>query len=50
MEGAFVVILLVGLALPISMLLAALVFDAVYAMWAMYHTSHDRHAHRYAHR
>jgi hypothetical protein len=42
MEAALVIILLVGLALPISMLLAALVFDAAIALWAMYRTLRDR--------
>lgn len=45
MEGALLVIPLVGLTLPISMLIAALVFDGVVALWAIYKTSHDSHAH-----
>ena len=46
MEGALVVIPLVGLTLPIAMLLAALVIDAAIAFWGVYRISHDRHAHR----
>ncbi len=46
MEGALIVIPLVGLVLPILMLLAALVFDATIALWALYRTLHDRLAQR----
>lgn len=41
MEGILVVLPLVGLALPISMLFAALVFDAAVIGWAIYQTAHD---------
>lgn len=42
MEGALIVIPLLALVLPIVMLLAALVFDAAIAVWAIYRTLHDR--------
>jgi len=47
MEGALLVIPLLGLTLPISMLIAALFFDAIVALWAVYHNSHDRHVHKH---
>lgn len=42
MEGAILVLPLVGIALPIVMLLGALLFDAVVALWALYRVVHDR--------
>lgn len=36
MEGASVVILLVGMVLPISLLLLALVADVIAVLWALY--------------
>jgi hypothetical protein len=42
MEGALVVIPLVGLVFPILLLIAALLFDAVIGAWAIYRTVHDR--------
>jgi hypothetical protein len=48
MEGALIVVPLVGLTLPISMLIAAILIDAVIAFWAIYRTAHDRHAHKHA--
>jgi hypothetical protein len=41
MEGAPVVILLVGLAFPIAVLLLALVLDAVALVWVLYRLWHD---------
>ena len=46
MEGALMVIPLLGLTLPISLLIAALFFDAIIAVWAVYRESHDRHSHK----
>lgn len=46
MYGALIVIALVGLVLPIMLLLAALVFDAVVVVGALYGTWHDRLAPR----
>lgn len=41
MAGAAVVLVLAGLALPITMLLAALVFDAFMVAWIAYEFWHD---------
>jgi len=41
MGAAIVVILLVGLVLPISMLLLALIFDALSILWVAYVLSRD---------
>jgi hypothetical protein len=46
MEGALIVIPLVGLTLPISMLVGALFFDAVIGSWTLYRSMHDRHSHK----
>jgi hypothetical protein len=43
MEGALVIIPLVGITLPIAMIFAALVFDAVVAVWAIYRGVHRPH-------
>ena len=40
MEGALVVIPLVGLALPILMIFAAILFDAAVVVWAVYRAVH----------
>lgn len=41
MAGAFLVIVLCGLLLPIGMVLTAVVFDAVVVAWATYRLWHD---------
>jgi hypothetical protein len=46
MEGALIVVPLVGLTLPISMLIAAILIDGVIAFWAAYRIAHDRHGHK----
>lgn len=52
MEAALIVIPLVGLAIPIGMLLAAIAFDAAMVAWATYRTVHDHppHPSRWLHR
>lgn len=45
MEAALIVIPLVGLAIPIGMLLAAIAFDAAMVAWATYRTVHDHPPH-----
>jgi hypothetical protein len=45
MEAALIVIPLVGLAIPIGMLLAALAFDAAMVAWAAYRQVHDHPPH-----
>ena len=45
MEAALFVIPLVGLAIPIGMLLAALAFDAAMVAWATYRQVHDHPPH-----
>ncbi|MGK2935070.1 MAG: hypothetical protein ACSLFE_07475 [Gemmatimonadaceae bacterium] len=45
MEAALIVIPLVGLAIPIGMLLAALAFDAAMVAWATYRQVHDHPPH-----
>lgn len=52
MEAALLVIPLVGLAIPIGMLLAAIAFDAAMVAWAAYREVHDRPSHspRWFHR
>lgn len=42
MEGAIVVIPLVGLILPILLLVAALFIDAAIALWVLFGELHDR--------
>jgi hypothetical protein len=42
MGAAAVVIALVGLVFPITLILAALAFDAAVLMWALYRLWHDR--------
>jgi hypothetical protein len=46
MESALIVIPLLGLTLPISMLVGAILFDAVIASWAVYKSIHDRRSHK----
>jgi hypothetical protein len=52
MEAALLVIPLVGLAIPIGMLLAAIAFDAAMVAWAAYREMHDNppHPSRWFHR
>jgi len=52
MEAALLVIPLVGLAIPIGMLLAAIAFDAAMVAWAAYREVHDNppHPSRWFHR
>ena len=45
MEAALLVIPLVGLAIPIGMLLAAIAFDAAMVAWAAYRQVHDHPPH-----
>lgn len=46
MEAALIVIPLLGLTLPISMLVGAILFDAVIASWVVYKSIHDRRSHK----
>ena len=46
MEGALIVIPLLGLTLPISMLVGAIFFDAAIASWAVYKSMRDRQSHK----
>lgn len=45
MEGALIVIPLVGLVVPIMLLIAALAFDSAVAIWVVFRMVHDRFAH-----
>jgi len=42
MFGAAVVIVLAGMLIPISMLVAAIVFDAAVVAWVVFREWHDR--------
>ena len=41
MEGAAVVLVLAGLLIPISLLVLAVIFDAVVVVWALFRAWHD---------
>ena len=49
MIGAAVVLVLGGLVIPITMLLAALVFDVCVVLWVLFHVWHDDWAPRAGH-
>jgi len=48
MFGAAVVIVLAGMLIPISMLVAAIVFDAAVVAWVVFHEWHDHWSPRLA--